>query len=66
MCLPILRVYFKKKRSAKDLSNDANYDRDDFVLFFFLSDFLYKSIMLWVPITYAFMKKKTKCSLAVI
>ena len=33
----VLRVHFKK-RSAKDLSNDA------FVMFVFFSEFLYKSI----------------------
>ena len=44
MYLPILRVHLKKKkRSAKDSSNDA-YAVLLYCFFFFFSDFLYKSI----------------------
>ena len=41
MYLPILKVHFKKKKTAKDLSNNANAM---FIVCFFFSDFLYKSI----------------------
>ena len=53
----------KKKKSAKDLSNDA------YVIFF--SDFLYKGICCGHqfelhPTTYAFIRKQTKSTLAII
>ena len=42
MYLPILKLHFKKKKkNAKDLSNNADAV---FLYVFFFSDFLYKSI----------------------
>ena len=64
ICIYLLRVHFKKKRSVKDLFDDV------YAIFFFLIFFIKayvvgthlncidKSMQFkWVPTTYAFIKK---------
>ena len=74
MYLPILRVHFKDQRKA--ISNDAYaMFLCCFLLIFFIKAYIVgthfncidKSMQFkWVPTTYAFIKKKTKSTLAVI
>ena len=62
----MVKLRVKKKKSAKDLFDN--------VFAMFSSDFLYLSIYCgyksvrfkWIPTTYAFIKKQTKGTLAVI